>query len=239
MDIRVEKQGQNLKTVHGITDCREAPFSRKKLYIDSVISDCRNFLKENPSETVIFCLKRDDGVNAFEVFDLFSKKYLEKGEIWYKENRIPTLGEVRGKIILMNRCGADPKNTCYTDFNTGLDFSDWCEQYSTDDIFIPHKIPAREKPSEEIFYLQDMYRLSPEKKWKNAVLPFLENPPQNKGIILNFLSANNGRFSPKFYIKHTNKNFEKFTFRKCKKYGWIICDYPTDEIINKIINLNF
>lgn len=238
LDIRVEKTGNKLKTVHSITDCRKAPFSRKKLYIDDVISDCKRFLSENPSETIIFCLKRDDGGSSYDVFDTFFKNFLHE-EIWYKENRIPTLGEVRKKIVFMNRCGANEDNPQYNDKNIGLDFSGWYEQSRTEDIFIPREIKKLSGEASETFYLQDMYRLSPKEKWSSAILPILEKPPQEKGIILNFLSANNSRHSPKGYTKHTNRRVEEYAFKKAKKYGWIIADYPTEKLITKIISTNF
>lgn len=51
LDIRVEKDGERLKLVHDIADCKNPENKREKLYLDDVISDCKSFLKQNPSET--------------------------------------------------------------------------------------------------------------------------------------------------------------------------------------------
>ena len=137
LDIRVEKEGNKLKLVHDIADCKNAQKKSEKLYLDSVINDCRKFLTENPTETILLSYKRDDGANQEETFDTFFENYLENDSVWYRENRIPILKEVRGKIVLLNRDNIDKDNKKYTDFNTGINLSTWV--YQKENIERRHK----------------------------------------------------------------------------------------------------
>lgn len=242
IDIRVEKTDDDkLKTVHSIVDCRKSASGKEKLLLDDVLHWCCSFLNENPSETIILCIKRDDGGSSEEAFDCFYKNYLSGNAIWYKENRIPRLSEVRGKIVLFNRCCADNENEEYTDFNTGLNFSGWPEQDKEDmKGFEMIPIPNRSgKTCSDSFVLQDLYRVPPKNKWFDAVYPLLENPPQKPGIIINFFSANNGKHSPKSYSKFMYKMFDKYEMNAGKKYGWLVLDYPTEKYTRKIILTNF
>ena len=240
LDVRLEKTGDKLKTVHGIANCYKPAKEKEILLLDDVIYDCKAFLKANPSETVIVCIKRDNGVSSEETFDIFYKNYLKNDPVWYKENRIPTLCEVRGKLVLVNRCYVDDDREFFTDNDTGLNLSGWPHQPSfVDNGYSVVPIPRRDgKPSEK-YFVQDMYKLSPKKKWENAVLPMLQHPPQEAGIIFNFFSATGVFFSPRKCSKYIYRRFLKNDLAPFKKYGWLILDFPTEKICRKIILTNF
>ena len=240
LDIRVEKDGERLKLVHDIADCKNPVNTRKKLYLDDVITDCKSFLSENSSETILLSYKRDDGANQEETFDVFFENHLNKDAIWYKENRIPLLKEVRGKIVLLNRCGADINNTIYTDENTGINLTGWPYQNSRNEACLQKVLIAKRNGiSDEYFYLQDFFNLKPKKKWEIAILPAIQNSPQDKSITLNFFSGNNGFSSPKRYSRIIFKRFFDYELSPMKKYGWFILDFPNKKIIKKIILSNY
>lgn len=241
LDIRVEKDGEKLKIVHDIADCKDPSNKRNKLYIDSVINDCKKFLSENPSETILLSYKRDDGANQEETFDVFFENYLEKESIWYKENRIPTLKEVRGKIVLLNRDNIDKTNEKYNDFNTGINLSTWVYQKeNTKRIYEIAELLGRDGTlTGKSFTVQDLYGLTPQKKWELAVSPFLEKPPKTNDILITFFSCGSLLHNPKRSAKYINKKLSDSTLEKTKKYGWIIMDYPTEKFIKKVVNSNF
>ena len=82
---------------------------------------CADFLKKNPGETVLFQLKEGNGKTGTVFFDAFYEQCIKGQEdIWFLENRIPTLGEVRGKIVLLRVVKADRSK--FDDQNSGLDF---------------------------------------------------------------------------------------------------------------------
>lgn len=72
------------------------------------VNMCEIFLKENPGETILFQLKEDDGDAGIALFGEFYAQCIRgREELWYLENRIPALGEVRGKIVLLRVVGVD------------------------------------------------------------------------------------------------------------------------------------
>lgn len=240
LDVRLEKYNQKLKTVHGIADCYVPLRKKENLLLDNVIKECKAFLKANPSEAIIFSVKRDDGASSEDTFDVFFENYLKNDTIWYKENRIPALGEVRGKLILVNRCCVNTDSASFSDFNTGLNFSGWPDQskfVKNGVSIIP--IPRRDGKTRENFFLQDMYKLSPKKKWHDTILPVLNEPPEDKGIIFNFFSTSNFFHTPRKCSKYIYKRFVKYNLQHFKKYGWLILDFPTEKICRKIILSNF
>ena len=241
LDIRVEKDGKKLKLVHDIADCKSPEKRGKKLLLEDVLKECKSFLSENPSETILLSYKRDDGPNQEETFDLFFEKYLENDPVWYKENRIPTLEEVRGKIVLLNRDSIDKSNKIYTDFNTGINLSTWIYQKeNTERIYEVAEHLSRDGSATGIaLTIQDLYGLTPQKKWSLAVCPFLENPPEFNGVLITFFSCGSLLYNPGRSAKYINKRLINISLKKAKKYGWIIMDYPTEKFIKEIVNSNF
>lgn len=78
-------------------------------YFRNIVDTVYNFLDANPSETVIISLKREGvGRSTDQQLSkiLYNHYACDKGR-WFTENRIPTLGEVRKKIVLIRRFGLD------------------------------------------------------------------------------------------------------------------------------------
>lgn len=100
-DIRLEKTENDFIAVHGITDCKEdSGVLAKNLTAGKIIEYCRDFLKSNPTETILFQIKEDDGDAGTAFFDSFYDLYIKDSRsLWFTENRIPTLGEVREKLF--------------------------------------------------------------------------------------------------------------------------------------------
>ena len=242
IDIRVEQVGDRLRLVHAISKCYKDARRSEVLYLDDILQDCFLFLKNNPTETIIMSLKRDNGGSSEDAFDTFFNNYLRTDDPWYLENRVPTLGEVRGKIVLFNRCAVNCENPrcIYTDYNTGLNFSGFPDQSkSTDEGFIVSQIPRRDGQKGYKYFQQDMYKLKASKKWQQAILPTLTSPLKEYGIAINFFSATKLYCNPKRMSKHIYKQLEKTKLQPMRKYGWIVLDFPTEKICRKIILTNF
>ncbi len=240
-DIRVEKLENKLKIVHAVADCKNPENKKNKLFLNDVISDFKSFLKTNPTETILFSFNRDDGASAEETFDLFFSEYLTDKGLWYKENRVPTLKESRGKIVLLNRCNINKPNEKYTDFNAGINLSNWVYQKdNTERIYECAELFSNDtNTTGNSFFVQDLYGLTPSKKWNFAILPFIKNPPETDGILITFFSCTTLLNPPKKSADYINKRLKKMNLKNKKKYGWIIMDYPTKEFIKEIISSNF
>ncbi|KAG8533304.1 uncharacterized protein KY384_002087 [Bacidia gigantensis] len=75
-----------------------------------LVREVLQFLEANPSETVIMSLKREGtGSSTDEHLSiLLRENYASDPSKWFTAPRIPYLGEVRGKIVLIRRFGLDP-----------------------------------------------------------------------------------------------------------------------------------
>lgn len=68
---------------------------------DKMIDESIQFLDEHPSETLIFALSDEGGGMPKKFMDYITNKgYKER---FFLENRMPKLGEVRGKIVLLRK----------------------------------------------------------------------------------------------------------------------------------------
>lgn len=95
-DIRCKVNNGGFRLYHGVTQQPDT--------FDHVLEEYENFLAEHPGETIIMSMKQEDDDN--DKFDSIMASYMAKNpDLWYTTNSIPTLGEVRGKIVLLSRYG--------------------------------------------------------------------------------------------------------------------------------------
>ena len=61
LDMRLVLKNDNLILKHNIAKCRKSKsFFSTPLTLDDVLNDIYTFLDQNPSETVIFCVKKEN-----------------------------------------------------------------------------------------------------------------------------------------------------------------------------------
>ena len=78
----------------------------------ALVADTQEFLRRNPSETVIMSVKREGigGATDQQLSVILRDHYVGRNaDMWYTEPRVPTLGEARGKIVLMRRFVLDDR----------------------------------------------------------------------------------------------------------------------------------
>lgn len=240
LDIRVKFDGEKLKICHSFLNCKKDKRKKEDLLFDDVLKSCKDFLMQNPTETILMIFKREAGKNEEATYDYFYNTFVKNSEFFYTRNKVPSLASVRGKIVLLNRCGANVENAEYSDENSGINLSGWPYQNSRKDAVLQKvAIPERSKKSEQFFYLQDFFNLNPKKKWELAVLPTIQNTPQDKAMLFNFFSGSNFFSSPKRYKRIIFKRFFSLELMPMKKYGWFVLDFPNKKIIKKIILTNY
>lgn len=131
-DIRVQPlypdnpDRDELVLVHGVF-----PISLTgRHYFRDVMRNVNDFLDKNPSETLIICLKREGpGTHTDEQLSrILHDHYARPDSKWYTEPKIPTLGEVRGKVVLMRRFNIEERLTHAHD-NRGwaIDAAGWAD----------------------------------------------------------------------------------------------------------------
>ncbi len=230
LDIRLCRKGNWYYLCHSIADCYTDPSKDRRLSFESILRDCENFLKENPREFILMSIKQDRGIQSKRFLPPLYEKYIANSSLWYTENRIPTLGECRGKIVFMRRCFLTKKyaknNPC------GLDFSHWEDQDKP--VFDPLPLNICGDTSAMI---QDRYRLPPKDKWESCAKPFLDTcKVSDRQIAVHFLSTSSKGVNPLAAAKEINPKFMQYEINR--PVGWIFADFVDEKIAEKVMMSN-
>lgn len=120
-DIRLGK-GDNPGICHG--DFYLFKKDGGYLHLSDVIGYFKTFLSENPRKALIMLASRgNDEATDDSVTTAFAKVMADNPDLFYTSSHVPTLGEVRGKIVLLRRFRLDGDSV---DGHTwGLDLTEW------------------------------------------------------------------------------------------------------------------
>ena len=242
LDIRlgVSGSGEKAKLIfyHGFCKCREGlmPWS-KTLELGSVLDDCYAFLEANPTETVIFAVKMEQGSDEAAFQSLLQSYISEQPDKWYLSASLPTLGECRGKLVLMRRY----ENHMNGGSDSGIQML-WAGQGSD----AGEDLNAAAEPQQTYTLLvQDRYKYDEEDKWT----AFTEGikagdvyagSDGNPVLRLNFLSTNG---TPAFghpykYAKGLNEKLRGLDL-SANEPSWVIVDYSDAALAGTIFSCNF
>lgn len=197
-----------------------------------VTEACLSFLEENPSETIVFSLKGEGSLlSKRTVTDVISEVVSEDESKWFTENRIPTLDEVRGKIVLFNRY--DSKSEMGIIASAG-----WADNTAFEI-----------ENSDFVINVQDHYNLGEAEniatKWNEAVELFeksLSEKDTESNLYINFLSGHTSYRLPditEVSDAMNGKISDYLTNAEDGNYGIILCDFIDAEICEKIIKTNY
>ena len=231
-DLRVTKVNWCLKEknwinsvicCHGICDCYHYEDNKKiNLTYEHVLKEIRDFLKENPSETVIIKTESGRGnkylniQHASEIFDSIL------GDISVEYNTGLTLGELRGKIV----------SIFHNYIEGGTDIINIHNKYNNGkNNFNEFKVDGNLKVT-EIKDLLEEYKYTFDEAEKNIKLP------------LNYETSCTGEYYkivplPRYEANIVNKFLKEYDFKKGNYYGWIAIDFIDKLITRKIIETNF
>jgi 1-phosphatidylinositol phosphodiesterase len=230
LDVRValSKDGGDLLMIHAFGSCRRGAslFSGALRYNDFVDA-AKSFLESHPGETVIFCIKPEKGSDdVARVRALIEERIALEPELWYTENRIPTLDEARGKIVLCRRYDAA----------LGLDF-DWLDQ--GDPTVLADPTEAHAINDAQTLYVQDRYHYAVADKWE-AVRFTLENSRAGENAFcLNFLSTAQGKLPhPRSFAREMNALFAGYALEKGAHYGVVLFDFAEPALARQVVESN-
>ena len=120
-DIRLGK-GENPGIDHGA--CYLLKKDGNFMHLSDVIGYFNTFLSENPTEALIMLVSRgNDEATDESLTPALGKVFDENPNLFYTSSRIPTLGEVRGKIVLLRRFGLAGNSV--SSHTWGLDLTQW------------------------------------------------------------------------------------------------------------------
>lgn len=212
-DIRLKLLDGSLDVYHGFID--------QQLTFASVRGACKDFLAEHPDEVILLCIKEEDEDN-----DDFAKAVEsaieEDGDLWYTENAIPTLGEVRGKIILFRR---------FDDSDLGINCRNgWAD---STDFTMENGVTV---------HVQDYYNLESKEnidtKWKKFTA-HAEKALEADTLCINFASGYTGLANITAVSDQMNPKLTQYFSGKKGAYGITLCDFITPELAAILIATNF
>lgn len=241
LDMRLvleKRSGQEtLVLKHNIARCKvsDSPFSRT-LTLADVLKDVYAFLDEHPSETVIMCMKAENSKDDVAAVQKALYEMIDQAsEHWYLKNEIPTMGEVRGKIVLATRF--DNKLQVGSD-RCGLYFG-WTDQGDRTVLTDPTAESAIN--SRETLYVQDRYNYDVDDKITAIHTCLDSSRAADDTFFLNFTSTSGSGAvgHPKGYAKDINLDLYAYEWEAGKAYGVVIVDFGPKKIAEKIYGTNF
>ncbi len=256
LDIRLAVDGGRLKLMHGFTNCTETgwPWS-KPLYLDSVLADCYAFLDAHPSETVVFAVKKEHGGETVEEFQKLLMDAIAKDpDRWVLSRYLQTVGESRGKIVLMRR---------YLDSGyesgSGVPLL-WADQNNRGDTGLA-AVWEENPQNTATLLVQDRFKYGADDKWaaflgglrSHSFFGVSSSQSDPNVLGLHFLSTNGDTAygHPYKYAKDLNARFLaakaaasgpselKAGDDPVELRGWIIVDFASPKLAEAIYSANF
>lgn len=223
IDIRGVISFKKINIVHGII--------LQGISLDEVLEVCYKFLEENPSEMIVLSLKEDVSFGDWSnpIFTSRIEKHIEENpDKWYTETKLPTLGEVRGKIVLFNRFNNES--------DLGIPTNGWRNNCSFTIDNADYKI-----------HVQDYYNIEKiDDEWEEARVLYakcLNETDRPHNLYINFLSGyikEKITIDPVVVAEGMNKSFTEYMSEAEKGcYGITLFDFVTADLCKTVIDTNF
>ncbi|MBQ8287691.1 MAG: phosphatidylinositol-specific phospholipase C [Clostridia bacterium] len=214
LDIRLKLQSGKLNVYHGAAN--------QYLTFDEVRSDCKAFLAAHPDEVILMSIKQEDD-NSADFPAAIAAAINEDPGLWFTANRIPTLGETRGKIVLVRRYGGA---------SIGINCADgWADN---DNSNMNNGVSVK---------VQDYYDLGSTSnltaKWDRIVALSTEAAKTEKSFYINFTSGTANLLITTVSNNINPKLLEYFATLPQGGYGTYPIDFITPEIASALIATNF
>ncbi len=240
LDIRLvyDKKENNLFCCHGKgavqCDCYFEPNEqtghgeRTRISYYHVLDNVVRFLTEHPTETIILAPKYESGNKHLTIFymNLIHLMLQAKNpNVIYLEDRVPTLGEVRGKIVIWDKKGH---------LKHGIKIlTDISQKYHQGTKWFIHKEFNLKNGKTKVKLIKTAF--------KRAETFHKKKGKDNVGFIT-FTSGFTGLPNlpqPGKIAEVVNPFLLKYKFVPGCLYGWIITDFATKELVQKIVMTNF
>jgi 1-phosphatidylinositol phosphodiesterase len=246
-DIRVQPQypndpgRDNLALVHSVFP---VSLSGTKYFRD-LFNDVKAFLAKNPSETLIMSIKREGPGNHNDeqlCRILRDHYYAPDTSRWYTQPKVPTLGEARGKIVLVRRFGLDgPGRQMHGGRGWGINADGWADNTPHADTPSGHislqdfyEVLESVNIAKKIEYVKAHIGRSAEASYPYGIIVAPGNEHPKVPFYINFLSASNFwklETWPENIAAHVNPATVEYLCREHKgdrgdwSTGILVCDW--------------
>lgn len=216
LDIRNRRALRKFAIHHGI--CFQ------NIYFNTVLDQVRHFLNEYAGETVIMRVKEEyTPIEGSDSFASIWARYMDTyGDMFIRDlgTKVPTLGQVRGKVLVLRNAGFSGVGLEYD--GPAMVIQDFYKVYPFGSDF-----PAGD----------DRVTLDQKKRQIGA---YLETAKTSSKMVLNHLSGAVGMFPDDVAEKTNEYAYEKIgPFVATKTTGILAIDYPGARLIYRIIKTNF
>ena len=216
-DVRCRHEGDLFSIYHG-------PVFQKQDFT-GVVDRMKRFLNRNPSETLLVSVKEEHRPrNNSRSFEDTFRSLVEGDSVWWLGEDLPTLGDVRGKIVLLRRFNSSQ--------SLGIDATNW----GHDGFFQGRQL-----------FIQDRFELpNAALKWKiiERSLKHAGESDSNRRVHLNYCSG---------YVKNllglpsiteistpiNKKLLQYLAATKHRRLGCVVVDFTTPDIALATYQLNF
>ena len=232
LDIRLGANGGQLRLMHGFTSCTVSGWPwAGTLVLDDVLADCYAFLTAHPSETIVFAVKQEYGSETPEQFEALLSAYIAKNpEAWLVSDRIPSVGEARGRIVLTRHYEDKSMPTptiglpCY-----------WQTQNGHDDVSLN---AATHKNGTYTLIVQDRYEYDAPDKLNAFRKGLAAGQTGETFLSIHFLSTKGSSAVGHPYGIAKTLDAELLTLSDPLN-GWIVVDFGTPALASRIYETNF
>ncbi|SNB46286.1 phosphatidylinositol-specific phospholipase C [Geobacter sp. DSM 9736] len=205
------------------------------LNLTDVINDCRAFLKDHPSETILMSLKDeyDHYLPSLTYYHAFLRYHDRDPDLWYLGNSIPLLGDVRGKIVLLRRFGLDPNGEGFI----GI----WLHMSDTPQVF--NRDPRQTLYTEDLYSPGGYFDQGVDEK-KRAIrnnITAAQRDSSPDSLYLSFTSATQWKSlsSPLDFANKINPWLMNTLVTNHGPMGIVPMDFVHEKLIFFLINSNF
>lgn len=217
LDIRLKLNNDSLDVYHGALP--------QNLSFDAVRSACKTFLAAHPGEVILMSIKQEDDDNA-SFPAAVAAAIAQDPDLWYTANQLPTLGDARGKIVLIRRYGgASIGINCAENWADNTDFA------------MNNGVAVK---------VQDYYNISQKvnlpTKWSKitALAEYANSTAGQSTFCLNFTSGYVNSIDIKSVSGTINPQLQTY-FEAADQghYGTYAIDFVTPELASALIAVNF
>lgn len=216
-------------------------------YFRDLMHEINEFLDRHPSETLVVSIKREGpGEHTDEQLSrVLRDHYARPDSRWYTNPKIPTLGEARGKIVLIRRFNVQERlKHEHGNHGWGIDAGGWADncahamcpsgQICVQDFY---EVMETENIDKKIRFVTQMIGRAGEKRYPFGALP---GPGATKAhpFYINFLSASNfwkvGTWPEKVAAKLNPATVDYLCRKHCEKDG----DWSTGILVTDWVGLD-
>lgn len=220
LDIRLRNVNDTLKVFHGVVE--------ENLNFKEILETLKKFLTSNKTEFVFLRVEKIGGDRNFEeLFYQLLKKFDKI--ICNPKNTNSTISKARGKVIFLQTKSISKNNISF-----GIPYN----YFSRQDFY---DLNSREKSIDWKFKkILNHYKKCSKKENEKPCLNYTSGSISNTRDILKSLFFSKSALTPKNIASEINKrNIEYLNSLEKKEYiGFIIADFPTEELTKSIIRLN-